>query len=393
MSSGPVKVGFVVAPDNADNLFRDAGISGIAIGSQRQQAEAIVKDINSTGGLLGRKVVPVIHEIGAGDTATIDQRSCDALTQDAKVQFVISIIGDTSGGVLASCLAKRGVPYINNNYAVDNEFARSVQGYLALPSDWILDRLMRTQTKALTAQGFFKDSKRVGILLLDDRPKKRVLNKVVLPSLAAVGVKDPVAVAINSQDYFTNAQSVVLKFRSSDVDRVITIATSPLFLMNAAESQGYRPRYALYSLYGPGAFLQTAAPRGQLIGSVGFGYSPAYDVDGARSPGPVSARETRCLKIMREAGVNTDEAVTRALVLWFCDAGWFLQAAVQRSGDVSAGGLFTGARALTDYASPVTFKADLTSGRPDGASAYRDLAYFENCSCFKYTSGLKPAAD
>jgi ABC-type branched-subunit amino acid transport system substrate-binding protein len=385
-------VGFVVTPGGTDKVLEQAGIPGLALGNQRQQALAITREINATGGLLGRKINPVIHEIGSGEPAAIDQASCDALTQDAKVEFVISILGDTSGGVLASCLAKRGAVLINNNYAVDEQFVRGVRGHLFLPSDWVLDRVMRTQTAALNAQGFFKGSKKVGVLLLDQPPLRRALSNVVIPSLAQVGVKDPEAVAISAQNYFTNAQSVVLKFRAAGVDRVISIATSPLFLMNAAENQGYRPRYGLYSLYGPGILLQTAAPRNQLIGSVGFGYSPSYDVDKAHNPGPVSARESRCEKIMREAGVNMDEPVTRALVLWFCDAGWFLQAAVQQSGEVSVRGLQAGAQALRSYASPVTWKVDLSSGRPDGVAAYRDFAYVESCSCFQYTSGLKPAA-
>jgi ABC-type branched-subunit amino acid transport system substrate-binding protein len=392
-TSGPVSVGFLVADDNFDSMIGSVGISGLAIGSQRQQGQAMVDDINAHGGLLGRKIAPVYHVVKTSDTnaATSDQAACDDFTQDHKVQFVISILGDTGGSaLLASCLAKRGVTFVNDDYPQDEAFARSVAGYFFNPSDWMLDRLMRTQTKALAEQGFFTGSKKVGILLYDKAVSKRVLKDVVIPGLAAVGVKDPVYAAIAAADYF-NEQGTVLKFQAEGVDRILTIAFSPLAFMATAEAQQYRPRYSVYTTSAPGALLQTAAPKAQLRGAMGFGWSPQYDVDSAHNPGPVTPAETRCLAIMKKAGVDTSQATTRALVLWFCDAAWFVQAAVNRSGDVSAKGLAAGARILTGYQSPGTWRTDLSSGRPDGVSAYRDLAYRDDCSCFVYTSGLKPA--
>ena len=60
---------------------------------------------------------------------------------------------------------------------------------------------------------------------------------------------------------------------AAGVDMVISVGTSPLFFMNDASSQHYNPHYVLNSDYGPGALLQLAAPKDQLVNAAGAGYA------------------------------------------------------------------------------------------------------------------------
>lgn len=380
----PISVGFVVSKINATSF-----VPGLSTGDQEQQAKIVVANINATGGLNGHPIAANYYGVSATAATTWGQDACASFTQDHHSRFVIANAGDPAG-LLAPCLAKAGVSFIDDGYAVDSSLAKSIAGHMYLPGGWVEDRLMRTQLAALKGQGFLKAGDKVGVLLYDDAISHRVLSNVVLPGLAAMGIKD-VQTAATPSGSALNMSGPALKFKASGVTRVICIEFSPLFFMTAAQQQGYHPRYAVYSNFGPAVLLQSSAPKQQLHGAGGFGFSPQYDVDTAHSPGPVSANETRCFTAMKQGGADTSTPTIRALVLWFCDAGFFLQAAVKRSGDVSTTGLSAGARALTDYRSAVTFRSDLTSGRPDGASAYRDLAFKDDCSCFQYTSGLKPA--
>jgi hypothetical protein len=389
-----VTIGAWVAGSGFDTVAANMGINGLAIGNQTNQVQALVKDLNAHGGLLGAKIDLVLHVVNTTDTgsqSTQAQAACADFTEDHHVQFVISGLGDPTG-LLAKCLAARGVPLINDDYSVDSGYLSSVSGHLFLPSGWSMDRLMRTQIDALHDMGFFKGEGKVGILLYDTPPSQKVLRQVVIPRLAAIGVAAPDTYALKADGSDYEAESSgVLKFRADGVTRIITIECSPLGFMLNAESQNYNPRYAVYSTDGPGALLETAAPKNQLKGSVGFGWSPPYDVNGAHQPAPVSANQTRCWTLMKNAGEDTS-GTAGALQLWFCDAFWFLQRALDTAGDVSAPALAVGARSMRGYQSPVTWRTDLSSGRPDGVSAYRDLAYNTGCSCYLYTSGLKPAS-
>jgi len=388
-----VTIGAWVAGSGFDSVAASLGIKGLALGNQTNQVQALVKDINTHGGLLGAKIDLVLHVTKTSDTnqTAEAQAVCADFTEDHHVQFAITGLDDATG-LVPKCLAAHGVPLINDDYSVDNALLPALSPYLFLPSAWVMDRLMQTQIDALNGQGFFDGPGKVGILLYDTPASQRVLQHVVIPGLAAIGVKSPDTYALKSDGSDYEAESPgVLRFRADGVTRIITIQCSPLGFMINAESQHYNPRYAVYTTSGPGALLETAAPKNQLKGSVGFGWSPPYDVDGGHQPAPVSANQTRCWSIMKKAGEDTS-GTAGALQLWFCDAFWFLQKALDTAGVISASGLVAGARAMRGYESPVTWRTDLSSGRIDGVSAYRDLAYNAHCSCYLYTSGLKPAS-
>jgi hypothetical protein len=391
-----VTIGAWISDQTLDTVAASMGLSGLQTGNESNQVDAMVKDLNAHGGINGAKVLVVKHITKATSTSSQDQEAqsvCDDFTQDHHVNFAMSIFGANST-LLAKCLAAHGVPFVDDDYEVDSTFMSSVAGDLFLPSDWVLDRMMRTQVDALNGMGYFGSKGKVGILLYDTPSDVRVLNNVVIPRLAALGVKSPDSYALKADGSDYEAESnVVIKFRSDGVTKVFTVGVSPLGFMLNAQQQGYHPKYAVYSTEGPAALLQGTAPKQQLVGTVGFGWSPPYDVDSAHDPGPVSPTETRCLTIMKNAGEDVNGGTVRAFVTWTCDAFWFIQKTVAVSGEISAAGVAKGARLMRGYESPVTWRTDLSTGRFDGANAYRDLGYDTGCSCFRYTSGLKPASN
>ena len=61
-----------------------------------------------------------------------------------------------------------------------------------------------------------------------------------------------------------------------------------IFVFSAsAESQHYRPRYAIHTGIAPQASMQSNAPAAQLAGAMGLGFAPTLDsdTDGITPPG------------------------------------------------------------------------------------------------------------
>jgi hypothetical protein len=264
-----------------------------------------------------------------------------------------------------------------------------VPGQLFMPSGWLLDRLMRNEIDGLARMGFFNDPGKVGVLLYDIPSSQRVLKNVVLPRLAQLGKTDvQVAASGQSLDSYGNQQGNVIKFSTAGVTRVFDIAISPVAFMTTAESQQYRPRYGLNSSVGPQT-VKSLAPAAQLEGAVGVGWLPSADIG---SSAPVTAAAERCLALMKQAQQDTSNSTTATLMTQWCDTGWFIQAAVNAARDVSAKGLAEGAKLTKGYQSATSFATDMTSGRPDGLSGYRDIAYGKDCSCFQYVGAVRAAS-
>ncbi|MDP9183506.1 MAG: hypothetical protein M3P04_12115, partial [Actinomycetota bacterium] len=173
------------------------------------------------------------------------------------------------------------------------------------------------------------------------------------------------------------------------VDRVIPIGASPLFLMNAAESQGYHPWYALTSTFGPGALIESAAPRGQLQHAAGIGWSKYLDIGGGKKPGAVSPNETLCFEIMRKAGQAATSGTVQALQVALCNVMMFLERAASTYGVGPDLVETVRARGLS-FPPADAFAIRMQRGRADGVAAYRDLVFDDQCGCFQYASGNQP---
>ena len=291
-------------------------------------------------------------------------------------------------------MAAAGVVLVSDTAGADRELYGQVQGYLHAPGDFLFDRLWLTEIDRLVAQGWLTPQSHVGLHALDTAPRQRLVETVVEPALARHGIPIAARAAISpGEDGLGQYPGTTLQFRSAGVDRVLDVGTSPLFFMQQAEGQGYRPQWSVDSIFGPGALLETAAPPEQLRGAAGMGWLPWSDVSAARNPGPVSDQEVRCLALMDAAGQGSPAGTTKLFQLQLCDGFFFLQTALAQQGPgLTAQALAGAASALGDrFVSPVTFRSDFAGGRPDGAAAVRDLAFLDECGCFAYVE--RPRGD
>jgi len=385
--SGPVRVG-VLYLGGATALATSLGIKGLSTGDPVAQSKAIAKYINAHGGLAGR---PIALYFGVVNTSAASSNvesaygaACAQLVQDDKVAYVVSYMNLTASRL--ACYAKGGVTVLDDQSGVADPAGNANSATFAGPGELALGRASVTLVDDLWRRGWLTSKSKVGIFTSESPDGHLFASKYLTPALARHGLK-PAATAFVSNDAgAANQGGTVLKFRASGVDRVIPIAANPLFLMESAQSQGYYPAYAMTSSFGPGALLETAAPKEQLRNSAGIGWGKFLDIGKGKMPPAVSSNETLCFRTMRSAGQQSSDATVKAFQTSLCNVMFFLEAASKEFG--LGPDMLQRARA-EDLAFPPAdaFAIRLVPGQADGVGAYRDLAYQTSCNCFQYTSG------
>mgnify|MGYP000489327046 CR=1 FL=1 len=387
VTASEIRIGVYVAK-NGDEAFGAFGIAA-SPGDNKRQTEVVLDHLNRQGGLLGRKFVPVFQsfDLTASDREGADQAACETWKVDKPVFAVVSMMQESD--VLSQCLAKAGIPYVSNNHALDATDLRAFPGLLFQPSDLTTERLIAGYLDSLMAQGFLTAESKIGWLVVDNARGNRSLNSIIAPAMKKRGLQLTAVGKLATGPSGPNQSGFVLQFQQAGVDRVLTLQASPIFFMQQAESQRYRPLYGLHSGYAPG-FLQSAAPAAQLQGSKAFAWLPVADTDAANDPGPPTERGEQCLDLIKQSG--TDGSVRTALLtgLWYCDSLFFLRDALARAPDLRQQSLAAGVAAMRDsYESGVTFQTRFPNGRLDGVAAFRALSYVQGCACFRYSGAVR----
>jgi hypothetical protein len=352
-----ITVGFPYAP-NADQAQAALGNTAVTQGDPKRIVEALVREINRTGGVAGRKLVAVFHELDAqsGETqAQQEQGLCSTFTEDNKV---LAVFGAT-GALLRDCLGKRGVLNVTGTIADLNaaDFRASPNYYDA--SGLTMDALARNLVDQLSEQQYFQPwdhangqpggalPVKLGIVVPDKPSWIPVIRNVLLPELKAAGhpVAEehvrfwhfPESAAGNSQAV-TEIQAIVLRFRADNVTHVLPMEQNSLaFFTPAAEGQGYRPRYGLTTATAAQGYAGSLVPYRQLHGAVGVGWFPTLDLPESKQTdayaGPGSGR---CLETMERAEVSYGSTNAKAIALLLCDAFFSFDLATESLGKASA---------------------------------------------------------
>ena len=385
----PVRVG-VLYIDGAEAVATNLGISGLSTGDAMAQAKAIVTYLNAKGGLAGRPIQLCAGKMDAASAASNSEgayaQACASLTEDSKVTYVVSYV-NLSESKLA-CYAKRGVTVLDDQSAVADRAGAKYASVFGGPGELALGRAATELVDALYRRGWLTARSKVGTVVPDTSDGAEIETHYLLPALKAHGLT-PVASIRSTGTDTANQNANVVKFRSAGVDRVIPMGLSPLFLMNTAESQGYRPAYAVNSGFGPGALLETAAPKGQLRNAAGIGWSKYLDIGSGTKPGAVSSNETLCFRLMRQAGQQSTSGTTQAFQVALCNVLMYLKSASDQYGVTPV--LLDSVRSQGLRFLPAdAFSIRMVPGRADGIAAYRDVVFDEGCSCFQYVSGNRP---
>jgi hypothetical protein len=412
----PMVVGIAIVKDAGAGL-KSLGLSG-TLGDMRAYSEALVTDMNSRGGFGGRPIKPVYfgYDVNPGSASYAEQdaQACAAFTQDSHIEVgVLNFAGDG----LWTCLQKRGVPMV-----IDGATGGVGEGDLARFRSLIVLGGMNLQRRAteevntlVRARYFTKwdaaqgrpggvQPVKVGVITYDLPDWKSSVNNQMTQGLVAAGYGKPQVVAVSPHSSYSDLTSMtgqisgaVLAFRAAGVTHVIIWddnGVSTLFWMQAAESQGYRPRVGITSGNNMKLISGGLANPNQLRGAVGMGWVPAFDVpEGDSSNGPYSnAARKRCVSIMTKAKL-TASGFNELTAMMYCGSFFGIEQGFRAMRNPSPAGLVAAIESLgSSFQDPSVHATFLSPKRHDGLAAVFDYAYVESCSCMRYTSPPRPLA-
>lgn len=373
-----------------------AGAAGEDPGDTRRYYQAVLDDVNASGGVLGRKLVPVFHEVSVSDNIEASQQAaCETFTSDNKVLIMFF-----RGEIVYECAKKAGI--IAWGSGGSGPLFEKYPNMFA-PSTIRLERLAAVTVNAMVKAGWHKpDAKwptgKVGLITWETSDYEYAVEKGWLPAMKKAGITPTdvryIAVPQNANalaDASAAISSAVLSFRQKGIDHVFIgdgaagiftgTGLTLLFLQNA-KSQSYYPRYGFNSNNSPDF---DSHPQDQLVGMLAI---DSFDTEPANDEGiALNPQRERCFAIMKKKGLPVGQGQTQAVAVGACEIAWFAEAVVERARDTTLAGMIASGESLgTSYRSPYNYGNRIGPGQHDGVALFRDLRYDESCSCLKYTS-------
>ncbi len=373
------------------------GAGGEDPGDTRRYFQAALDEVNSRGGVLGRKLVPVFHEISAADNIDASaQAACETFTKDNKV-----LVMYFRGELAYECAKKAGI-LVAGGGGTGPTYEKYPN--LFSPAGIRLERLFEVTVKSMVKAGWQKPDAtwptgKIGLITWDDNDYRFAMKNGYLKGMAAAGLKDEdvryIAVPQNANalaDASAAISNAVLAFRQKGIDHVFIgdgaagifagAGLTLLFLQNA-KSQNYYPRYGFNSNNAPDF---ESHPQDQLVGMLAIdSFDTAASNDEGIALNPV--RE-RCFNVMKKKGLRVGQSQTQAVAINACETAWFPEAVLKRAtGGTTLPSMIAAAESLgTSYRSPFSYGNRIGRGQHDGVSLFRSLRFDEACECIKYTS-------
>ena len=393
VTASEVKIGFI-AITGSERYGKTFGFNTASYGDVKGQIEAVVAWANARGGLAGRKIVPVIREHDLNnDSKATEAAICAGFTEDDKV-FGVVLLGH---GYPESrdCYAKaRTLVFDPSAFTYDTGTFTRLAPYYWSPSFPSYSRTVRALVPAIKAQGYFTGNLKIGVVSYDVGVYRNIVEGDLRPALRAVGQNIGEVRYLRNTDIPTiqaDASQAVLAFKG-DVTHVIFVGLGPFapLFMSTAESQGYRPRYAITSFDSP-RFTETFAaanPQEQLKGAVGIGFSAPQDVEDPRLPFP-QPFEKPCVDLLKAAGHAFAKRADSRYGLAYCDSVFMLQAAGARvRGPLTIQSWAAAAEQLgSSVVAPSAFATRFGPGRKDGGDGFRYLRWAG--TFFEYAGGVR----
>jgi len=367
--------------------------------SYQDATKAVLADINRSGGVLGRTVQVYFHEFDTAayvaNPAQVTNEICSDFRDDHPVFAVLFPIPTQQ---LRECLAAMGTPLIGGSGSVGIVPAAAYEhrggSWFYAPNAITTERLAELFIQSLVQRDFHQrwdtsaggpggvSAVKLGVIHADS-PDANALYDAYERELKKYGLKytDRVTYAANVQAGLAATQNAVLKFRADGITHVYGASA---FFLQAAENQGYRPRYAY--IPGLGALGVANVPARQMRGALTVGWTPSTDVNQSEDPGDTPGLAS-CRSVIKRANLRvanrTDEHVIRTM----CDLGYALRAALGAGGSPTVAGLRRGFESLGATLRPaLTFTSVLGPRRHYGVSSVRDMAFDTACACLRFTS-------
>jgi hypothetical protein len=418
-----IKLGITYVKD-ANSANEAAGFGQIGRIDQRRGYEAMIREINKNPPF-GRKLVPVWYsqtndEIASKGGERISQEACAHFTQDNKVFMMWdgALIGgsDTTFHV---CATKAGIPEMGFSGGLSWSKTYKDFPYLVDPTDAALDRMARFEVDQLYKHGFFskfKDNQlpytpqkpadgkpRIGLIRYD-QPSYKAGAAAMKERLAAHGLSlcdgCEFEIAYSSDnpqeqlDDATEVNAAIQSCKSKGCTHMLFLGSTAgvritLFFVDGAEKQQYRPRLGFNPLDAPTAVRD-------FLGAPSY---PQFRQSVLIADGPTefdvrTDAFKKCKKLFEDAGedFSGEQGVNKQdeIPLW-CDTAWYTKAALQAAGrTLTVDTLMNGVATITPVESASVYLMQTKAERHDGSGAIRVGAWFDDCNCWKPTTGVIP---
>jgi hypothetical protein len=393
--------------------------AGFTVGQvdQRRGWEALVANINKNAPF-GRKIVPVWFgqtedEVTSKGADRLGQEVCAKFTQDDPVFMVwVGTVG--IGNTLSACLTKAKVPSIA--FGIGESYSKTFQSYpyFVEPAAAALDRMAKFYVDALVGEGFFKSFKqnsapfgptrpadgkaRIGLIRYDDPSHKAgasALKKRLATHRLALCTGCEFELTYSSTDVAdqlddaTAANAAVQQCKSRGCTHVLFLGSAaqriPVFFMDGAERQQYRPRLGLSPLDDP-EFIKDflgEPSHAQFRQAQSVTWEPA-------ALGIKTAEAAACKKVFTDAGetFEGDEAQGKlsAIPMYCATADYFAAAAKSAGSVLNLDSWIKGVDTMDPIASSATYRMQTMPGRHDAVAAVQVGDWSDGCACFKPSS-------
>lgn len=347
-------------------------------------SQAVIDDINARGGVQCRQLTAKFYKLNPINPDG-GRAGCLSVIQD-RPALVVDLGGFAFPQSAYLCIPQQKIPIITLSSVLESELSKYAP-YLASPSP-DATTMMRDAAFGLRDRGFFdpaKGFKKLG-LLYDECSTE--VNKALDDYLAKAGItgasKFTFPCPPNGFGSPADMAQAVAQHRRDGVTHVIPLTGSGSFnrYVDAAEAQGYRPKYGVTDYQGlPITAASNLKPNGENFdGSVamtlytfGINTTPGFTLD---------AGTKRCQALITKAGLGPENVFKGGGGA--CSGLWDAEAALKNArslaGDGILPGLFAAGTVQHAYANPdVTFKAP---NKFAGGDTWWPIQWRKDCSCW-----------
>jgi len=361
---------------------------GIPSYQDEQKAYSAVFDYyNKLGGVRCRKLVPKYYQDNVLD-ASSEQAACLQVEQDG----AFAVINNLYQPQEFNCIAQRRIPdvfYTSPHTPAMHQYSPYV---LADTTDY--DRLIKDYVLGANQLGLFNGQK-LGIL---EQTCYAEENTDIESDLASIGIGpnkiskynfgcNPSSGAADTPD---QAQAAAIQFQSAGVTVVLQTARATVQdFANAAEKQGYRPKYVMMNDQSMSLIADSSTP---IPASMNGTVSITTDAEGeTNTPGWQSDPATaNCAKLMSQLGFPAPDDQHRLagqLNGSACATTGVLVAAMSHASGLSRGllaqGLSLAGSVELSYPAGPMHVTD--PNVPTGGQSWRPAQWYTACNCWKVT--------
>jgi ABC-type branched-subunit amino acid transport system substrate-binding protein len=384
VTADTIKLG-VILLDLAGATSLVGGLAGASADDQQAALQAFIDEANAQGGVNGRKVSPVYTRFDpvAGDGNV----NCNQLTEDAKVFAVLS--SGLFGSPVLCVTQQHGTPLLNMGGYIDEYYARS-RGLLFTfrPSK---PRSARGGVFELEREGMLK-GKTIGAFTSRAGDDDVAVDKGLVPALNQLGYKVAHISRLSADNTSSSQVPVeVNQMRAAGVD-LIFLETNVVFdtqFVQQADSQGYRPLYALSdSDDNVSDFFLSNMP-GTFEG---IGIS-ANRTGEQRTGAPESPIDADCRRVVEKSAHKTLERGSAGYetAMSACNEVRLFVRGARAAGAVLTRPRFSaGMQGVGPFPQAYTFGGSFRSGKFDAADYSRPLHADMGCRCWKPAGDFQP---